>query len=517
MKTKISTLILIMVCNTLLLYGQPGSLDTTFDNDGKVTTDFGIGTDWGWSVTTQTDGKIIVVGGTIEEGTGEMDFGIVRYNPDGSLDNSFDLDGMVTTPIGSGYDEAYSVAIQPDGKILVAGISWSGNPSFDDFALVRYNQDGSLDSSFGTNGIVLTDFGGSDVAYSVAIQPDGKILVAGTTFTPLDGDFGLVRYNQDGSLDSSFGTNGIVLTDFGGSDVAKSVAIQPDGKILVAGGSDIGNGVFALARYNSDGSLDNSFDTDGKVTTDIGNFNDWGNSVVLQQDGKIIVAGVSNDGNFFDFALVRYNQDGSLDPSFDSDGKVTTDFNSGNDFSFSVVLQPDGKILAAGGADIGNGVFALARYNSDGSLDNSFSSDGKVTTAVGSESFGFSVTLQTDGKIVMAGYSGTEQVSDFAAVRYISGLILGLVDLSIESGTILIYPNPIQDVSVLEYTLAKDENLSIELYDVSGRLIRSFLGQEMRTIGTHKETLNFNEIATGNYVLMLHSKSGRLGVKIIKQ
>ena len=140
-----------------------------------------------------------------------------------------------------------------------------------------------------------------------------------------------------------------------------------------------------------------------------------------------------------------------------------------------------------------------------------------MTTAVGSESVGFSVTLQTDGKIVMAGYSGTEQVSDFAAVRYISGLILGLVDLSIESGTILIYPNPIQDVSVLEYTLAKDENLSIELYDVSGRLIRSFLGQEMRTIGTHKETLNFNEIATGNYVLMLHSKSGRLGVKIIKQ
>lgn len=172
MKRKLFTLALIMVCNALLLNAQPGTLDNTFGNNGIVITNFGNGGDWGWAITTQTDGKIIVVGGVDILGNFDQDFGVARYNLDGSLDNTFGSDGLISTAIGSDYDEAYSVAVQQDGKILVAGQSWIINT---DFALVRYNQDGSLDNSFGSDGIVLTDFGSfEDSAQAIVIQQDGK-------------------------------------------------------------------------------------------------------------------------------------------------------------------------------------------------------------------------------------------------------------------------------------------------------------------------------------------------------
>ncbi|MBK1641818.1 hypothetical protein CKO12_08040 [Chromatium okenii] len=363
----------------------------TFNEEetGKVITSFGSGS--GRSVAIQTDGKILVAGSS------GSDFALVRYNTDGSLDSSF---GGVITDFGGGYDSGYSVTLQKDGKILVAGTS-SNN-----FALARYNTDGSLDSSFDGDGKVTTDFSGN--GYSVTVQKDGKILVAGSS----DSDFALARYNIDGSLDTSFDDDGKIVTNFGGAygSSGQSVTVQTDGKILVTGSSSYD---FAVARYNTDGSLDASFDGDGKVTTDFGgdgywNSGDSGYSVTLQTDGKILVAG----GNSYDFAIARYNANGSLDTSFGGDGEVTTDFD-GYDSGYSVTLQTDGKILVAGGNSYD---FALARYNTNGSLDASFDGDGKITTDFGnySSSCGYSVTVQTDGKILVAGNSN----SDFALARY---------------------------------------------------------------------------------------------------
>jgi uncharacterized delta-60 repeat protein len=336
----------------------------------------------------------------------------------GYLDRNFDGDGKVTTDFG-GYDGASSVAIQADGKIVVAG-STSSNYFFnnDDFALARYNSNGALDTTFDGDGRVTTDFGNKDRASSLAIQADGKIVVAGESsiYNPNGNisDFALARYNSNGTLDTTFGTGGKITTDFAtnSSDYASSLAIQADSKIVVAGYS-------ILARYNSDGTLDSTFDGDGRLTSVIGGISD----VAIQADGKIVVAGYDNG----DFALARYNSDGTLDSTFDGDGKLTTDF-GGYDSASSVAIQADGKIVAAGS----NGVpswtnfrenFALARYNSDGTLDSTFDGDGKLTTDFGGYDRASSVAIQADGKIVAAGSNGVPNgissfIDNFALARY---------------------------------------------------------------------------------------------------
>ncbi|TAL42846.1 MAG: hypothetical protein EPN89_16885 [Methylovulum sp.] len=393
---------------------------------GIVTTDFGSSDDYGYSVTIQTNGKILVAGTSGD--FSNADFALARYNSDGTLDNNFDNDGIVTTNFGY-YDQGNSVTIQANGKILVAGTSYGYNRNDPDFALVRYNSNGSLDTSFSGDGKVTikpVDFGQygyavGDYGNAVIVQADGKILEVGTSlnFNGANTVFTLVRYQANGTLDSSFGSNGIATTTVGSYDgvsyalqsEARSVALQDDGKILVTGRS---NTDFALVRYNENGSLDTSFSGDGIVTTDFGYY-DQGNSVTIQANGKILVAGTSWNGINSDFALVRYNPDGSLDTSFSGDGKVTTGFIA-DDFGQSVTLQADGKILVTGSS---NGNFALARYNPNGSLDTSFSDDGKVTTSFGSSGAnGYSVIVQTDGKILVAGSSSNDSGTDFTLARY---------------------------------------------------------------------------------------------------
>lgn len=386
---------------------------------GIITTDFG-SSDYGSSVTVQADGKILVAGKSWIGG--DYDFALVRYNSNGSLDTGFGYGGKVTTVIGSSDDTGRSVTIQADGKILVSGYSYNGSNY--DFALVRYNN-GSLDTSFGYDGIVTAYAGVAyDYLNSVKVQADGKILVAGYSRIGGDYDFILIRYNSNGSLDASFDYNGIVTTDFNlRDDTAYSVTVQPDGKILVAGAAfrvDGGND-FALVRYNSNGSLDTSFSYDGKVTTDLSYYGDVASAVIVQADGKILVAGDYDldNGDNTRFALVRYNSNGSLDTSFSYDGKVTTDFGY-DDEAHSVTLQADGKILVAGDSYIGGDKdFALVRYNTNGSLDTSFSYDGRVTTHFGyGDDEGVSVTVQTDGKILVAGESYNGSNYDIGLVRY---------------------------------------------------------------------------------------------------
>jgi uncharacterized delta-60 repeat protein len=280
----------------------------------------------------------------------------------GSLDTTFGNGGKVITPIGS-YSGANSVAIDSSGKIIVAGES-NSNGTWD-FALVRYNVNGNLDTSFGTNGKVITPVGSSsDSGGAVVIDGSGKIVVAGYSFNSnVYADFALVRYNVNGSLDTSFGTGGKVTTDLNSNDGAGSVAINNSGKIVVAGYS---GGGFAVVRYNVNGNLDTSFGTNGKIVTPLGVYAEVGNAVI-DSGGRIVVAGHSRNSNGnADFAVVRYNSNGSLDTNFGASGKVITPVGSRDDYGRSVTIDSNGKIVVVGGATYdrhGSSNFAMVRYN----------------------------------------------------------------------------------------------------------------------------------------------------------
>ncbi len=392
----------------LARFNPNGSLDTTFSGDGRQTADLG-DIDIAGATRVQGDGKIVVVGDVTQLPSGAPDFALARFNPNGSLDTTFSGDGKQTTDFGSSGDRAHGVAIQADGKIVAAGETLGGSGF--DFALARYNPNGSPDTSFSGDGKQTTDSGGSEAASGVKLQSDGKIVAVGGD----DSDFALTRYNPNGSLDTTFSGDGKQTTDFGGSDGARAVALQADGKIVAVGIAGGNGSSFAVARYNPNGTLDPTFSGDGKQTTSFGGYLDGAKAVALQGDGKIVAVGHAGAANG-DFALTRYNPNGSLDTTFSGDGKQTTDFGN-DDGARAVALQADGKIVAAGVGGLG---VALARYNPNGSLDTTFSGDGKQTTDLGGLGQGASaVALQADGKIVIGSSACSFGVcGDFALARY---------------------------------------------------------------------------------------------------
>jgi uncharacterized delta-60 repeat protein len=391
----------------LARYNTDGSLDSSFGQSGEVTTAFGSSAA-AYGVALQSDGKILAAGFTTTTGSNPDAFALARYNSEGTLDSSFGQGGEVTTAFGSGYLAARSLAVQGDGSIVAAGFADNGNS----FAVVRYTSTGALDSSFGQGGLVTTPGG---EANSVALESDGKIVIAGTD----SGSFAVARYGRNGTLDSSFGQGGMVLTSVGTSSYtfAQGLALQSDGKMVVAGFAfrDGISPAFTLARYNSDGTLDSSFGQGGVVFTPIGVWDQaQASSIAIQGDGKIIVGGFTGLAPFSgDFALARYNSDGTLDSSFRQGGEVTTAFGAAAGI-LSIALQSDGKIVAAGfaGSD-----FGLARYNSDGTLDSGFGQGGTVATHIPGTDYevAYSVVVQTDGKIVAAGSANS---SAFALARY---------------------------------------------------------------------------------------------------
>ncbi|MDO8614707.1 MAG: hypothetical protein Q7T33_03085 [Dehalococcoidia bacterium] len=412
-------------------------LDPSFGIGGKVLTDIAgpVWEDEHFTLIVQPDGKLVAPGKAYNSATGDFDFVVIRYNSNGSLDSSFDGDGKAITDIAATHDEALGLVRQADGKLVAAGVARNG--ALGDFALVRYNADGSLDTSFGTGGRVRTDFfGADDVALGLVVQPDGKLVAGGYATLPQSGvDFALARYNTNGSLDPSFGIGGISTTDFfGSSDWAFRLTIQSDGKLVAVGGTantSTGNSDFAIARYNSNGRLDASFATFGKAgvgSTDFSNGTDYALAVLVQPDGGILAGGLAYGpgSGTFEMALARYLPDGTLDQNFATYGKkgvVTTDFFGDYDQMLALALQPDGKILAAGHAKHPkrNFEFALARYNPDGTRDTSFGYGGLLSTDFfGGPDGVHGLVLQEDGKAVVAGdaFNPNTGGDDFALARY---------------------------------------------------------------------------------------------------
>jgi uncharacterized delta-60 repeat protein len=452
-----------------LTVGTTGGLDPTFNRTGKVMTDFvNSSPEVANGVAVQFDGRIIVVGGAPYQ-SGPLQtsaFKVARYNPDGSLDKSFGTGGKVITDLtgsrsgvsGQTFSVATAVAIQHDNKIVVAGYTDDVNGIYGyRFAVVRYNQNGTLDTTFDADGVAILGFllppNADAVPSSVVIEPvfvttpNGghvqvdKILVAGRTNTgnSLRGqyDFALARFNPDGLPDFSFDGDGRLLTTFGDKDdYITSVKVEPNGKIIAAGFSgkvtDVGGGAtrfvydFALARYNEDGSPDATFGSGGQVLTDfiksgMTYSDEYLRDIAVQPDNKIIAVGVQMPRQGDTLAMTRYNANGTLDSTFGTGGKVTS---TAIKNIYGVALQADGKFIVVGGFDD----FAVARFNANGTPDATFGTGGFVNTDIaGFTDEARAVVIQPDGNIVVAGRATTAfdaypwygTVYNFAVARYL--------------------------------------------------------------------------------------------------
>src|SRR4030095_4425690 len=411
-------------------------LDQSFGVAGKVTGFSSSGYVYSDNIIVQPDNKIIQIGSS--SGSNNYRFTLVRDNSNGSIDGSFGQNGKVITGIGE-HDYAKYGVLQDDGKIVVGGYTYNGS-YHSDIVLVRYNADGSLDSGFGVGGKVIRSLGpNNNLANAVAVQPDGKIIVAGSIegncFTDCNGlvfcspAFGVARFNGNGSIDSSFGQNGIVTTNVGSANAgtALSVILQPDGKIVVAGHSlyDYGcdyyggyyfSSAFSMVRYHPNGVRDSLFGANGIVSDSLNMTTTRG--IALQAAGKIVVIGPDRGGGY---VTKQYNADGSLDNSFGQQGKVIID----NGWLYSLATLPNGKIVMAGGMNRdGRNNFQVIRLANDGSFDNSFNGNGRVffhPGASGSNDVATAIALQGE-HIVAGGYSNNNPTYSLLVVRLLDSL-----------------------------------------------------------------------------------------------
>ena len=423
-------------------------------NQGKIYTQFNTNNDVANAIAMRAGGKPIVVGNVTNaiNPTSGTDFGIVAYNADGSLDYAFGSNAFVSISFDAD-DRANAVAVQTNDKILVAGKAANGSQY--NLVVVRYNANGTLDNTFGISGIATLEIDDFDTeAMSIAMQTDGKIVVTGLSQDQFNGNFYaiLARFNTNGFLDNTFGTNGVVDLPAGNGYVGKSVAIQSDGKIVIACASQSSVGNFVVIRCNANGSADNTFDTDGKVSTNVGTDNSFAKSLVLQSDGKIVVCGAAKENSQNVFAMLRYTTNGSLDNSFDADGIVLTNFSPIHATANAVAIQPDGKIFLTGNTTITtNADMVLARYSSDGVLDQSFNYSGKLILPFGYGNEGTNAMISNaNGTAYLAGFYHNGHDNDFAMVKIVD--CMQYIDVTLENPSNnypnSLLPNPVYGKSI---------------------------------------------------------------------
>ncbi|HEY1834041.1 MAG TPA: hypothetical protein VGG08_06360 [Solirubrobacteraceae bacterium] len=389
----------------------PGELDTSFNGTGKLLVNFD-GFDRATQAAIAPDGHIVVVGSTDVSGAG--DYAIARVDASGTLDKTFSADGLERLGSQPGVeDTGGSVVVLGDESIVVTG---QGN-STKDFVTKRLESDGEQDMTFGEGGASVVDFGGEDMANDMVRQPDGKLVIVGSTSAG-GGDFAIARLNADGSLDNSFSGDGKQTVDFGGKDEATGVALTAEGKIVVVGEGGAGHDM-AVTRLNSDGSVDTSFSpgTSGKELVDFGG-GDSAKGVALQADGKIVMEGSTDAVGEGDVAVARLEANGGLDTSFSGDGKLTLGYGAPNEIGTAVAVQQNGRIVVMADADP-NKDFVVTRLNGDGSIDTSFGSGGTATVDYGKTEFDGDAVLQPDGNIVLVGSTDVGPNWDMAITRLI--------------------------------------------------------------------------------------------------
>lgn len=392
-------------------HAAPGDLDASFGGSGIVHETFGSSASLG-AVAIQNDGKIVAAG----TAGSPTSIGLARYESNGTLDSSFGSGGLVSATVDGA---ASALVVQSDGKLVTLGGNAAG-----DFLLARFASDGALDTSFGVGGTVTTDCGGNDYGAALVLQADGRLVAAGWRGNGGSaGTLCLARYTSDGSLDASFGGDGIV-TAFDGTAIGLGLALQADGKLLVA--ANTGSN-FVVARFNGDGSADTGFGTGGLAQATFGPVSTgFALAVAVQPNGRIVAAGATGGG---DLGLARFLANGTTDASFGDGGTVSTDLGY-TETADAVTLQPDGEIVVAGSSSYtspplgAHFEFVVARYDVNGALDTAFGTDGVASDSGGTA---FALALQPDGKVVVGGTAVTTflppQQSEFVVARYSSLIV----------------------------------------------------------------------------------------------
>lgn len=401
------------IFNSHICEAQPGFLDPTFGNSGKLMLDFFGESDEANDVVIQPDGKIIVTGSVVENFVTKCF--LVRLNSDGSFDTSFGNNGRVIYQYGQNQVSSISdVELLSDGRILVAGNTFAN--FVNQVGMARFNSDGSFDTSFSSDGMHTYSPGASFYCNALGIQVDGTIMVAGSSTILGPSHITLMRFTTTGTIDNSFGGgDGVVVTQLNEDSGALGMAINSDYTISIAGRS--GDGLYSDAvvlRYQYTGALDNSFDSDGIKTIVLDAYDDYASELVLMSNGKMLISCTSNT----DFALIRLNSNGSFDNTFSGDGIVRTDMSDSFDELYDLAIDANGKIVAAGFSGYNLYDAAVLRYNSNGTLDNLFSIDGKVTVDfIGSYDYTWGIALQPDGKIVVVGTTDNSGQNDATIFR----------------------------------------------------------------------------------------------------
>jgi uncharacterized delta-60 repeat protein len=489
-------LLFLIVCSCPLL-AQPGTLDPTFGTGGISTVGpVGIVYD----ICIQPDGKILATGDT-------PDLGLIRYTTDGALDSTFGTNGIVLTTTGANVERLDIVEMTNEGKILVCGVADN------DLLLIRYMSDGTLDASFDGDGILIDPTWESN-AFTMTQQPDGRILVVGRSQL-VNPKIKIQRYAADGTVDASFDGDGYAITDVPGfGETAGTPTVQPDGKILVPGAYGALGGLCML-RYNADGSLDTGFDGDGIWTMYAGGASSEGlGRVVVQPDGKLLACGFSYNGLVEYANMVRLMPDGSMDNTWGVNGLVQT----ADGYWSELLLQPDGKVVSLGSSIDANldMDFMVARYLPDGSPDPAFGTGGMTLTAFATSPHGNAGAFDPEGRILMAGGAEPNSTDVFTVLCYYSGLNVGVGENLAQEGSIAVYPNPAQDLVHLEMDHLPTGTWHCEVFDAQGRI--AWVGSIARpTTGRHVQLLDLRELLPGYYRVRLSQADASINAGILKQ
>ncbi len=526
MKRTLMVLLFFALFNEKAL-SQAGDLDSTFGVNGIVAPfSDGDATD----IAVQQDGKILVCG---YGGIGTDGFTVIRLNDSGSLDSTFGTNGISKTTVGAGSNLHGKIAVQSDGKIVVAGTC----ATFDGYwscALLRLQENGDLDFTFGTAGKLvysLTDpHQFANYSRGVAIGADQKITTVVSTSTVSNNKvFGVARFTSNGTVDNTFGSNGIVLTPIGNQYASPlSIQVQSDGKTVIGGGSySTTDGSFATSRYNVNGSLDNSFSGDGKDTLYFYNPNIYnGNCAAydsyIQPNGLIIMAGKTVSNNIGPVSIARYTVAGNLDNSFGDGGKKSLEIPGYPIVNvLSVTGQADGKIVIAGSCSASTTNFEfttiVVRIFQDGTLDTGFGVNGVAAfdADILTDAYILSVAMDKQQRIVGAGYAAN---LGFIVLRYLSGLNVGIIDLTTNQHPLMIYPNPVTSEAKISYTLIDDYSVTISLYDMLGREVQRFITGVAQNKGEHSMALSINpSLSTGEYLISISGGKNSQGIKIVLQ
>ena len=519
-----ATIAIYAVLSSMFSIAQEGNLDSSFDFDGKVITDLGADASAILNaVLIQPDNKIIVATNSVGPGATSNGFLLLRYNENGSLDSTFSSDGIAHGNFDGNFQSTpMSIALQRNNKIIVAGYIYN---SLSDkvIGLARLNTNGTFDNTFSGDGKLLTyvnspGSNNDDVAKAIVINPmDGKIWLTGLS----DGiGIVLIRYNSNGSIDTSTVSNAGII-EIGLGYRANGIALQKDGKVLICGTSPWQNGQpnFLVHRRNPDGSIDSSFNNVGHIIFDFGSGWSEASSLHIQPwDGKILVAGYFS----FDpqrFAIARLNIDGTLDNTFDNDGKKTLIVGNKCNAT-SINTQSDGKILISGTTGSGNTDFTLVRLNQDGSIDNKFGINGIIITDFSNRANQCKgMALQNDGnKIVLAGNLNYNAKDDIAIARYIIGQTVGVIDSKTSQSSILIYPNPVATEFILKYSISDNTNLSIGLYDLKGVFIETLFPKQLQIKGNYQQAFRLStKVIPGKYFLLFETPLSKTTVMFMKK